>query len=107
MSMSPLIIVIVPLYSLNDALVCGLMTYALFINYSLNGSKKSDLITGIIFAFAGMVKIYPFIVALPFLIRGFKIKFHFLISLSLTTFAITCASYILWGNSIFKPLLFA
>ena len=107
MSMSPLVIIIVPLYSLNDALVCGLMTYALFINYSLNGSKKSDLITGIIFAFAGMVKIYPFIVALPFLIRGFKIKFHFLKSLSLTTFAITCASYILWGNSIFKPLLFA
>ena len=40
-------------------------------------------------------------------IRNFKIKFTFLISLSLTLFAIIFLSYIVWGSSIFQPILFA
>jgi len=107
MSMCPVLIIVAPLNSNNDTIVCGLMIYALFLHLSLDGSKKAELITGILFGFAIMIKLYPLIISLPFLIRNFKIKVTFLISLSLTSLSIMLLSYTLWGNSIFQPILFA
>ena len=106
-SMCPVLIIVAPLNANNDTLVCGLVIYALFIHLSLDGSKKAQLITGILFGFASMIKVYPLIVSIPFLIRNFKIKFTFLLSLSSTLFAIIFLSYTVWGNSIFQPIFFA